>query len=110
MSAAAHHCLWLGVAKHEAELDLTLSPEAGSHPEKSSVRWLDRPTRTSGRYSYQKLVRRRITSSRDVAKILNSPRRKFFHAVGYNAGQLHHLLAQFGMFSDLAFDAITIAL
>ena len=36
--------------------------------------------------------------------------REFFHAVGDNRSQLHHLLAQFRVFRNVAFNAIAIGL
>ena len=36
--------------------------------------------------------------------------REFFHAVGDNLRQLHHLLAQFGVFRNVALNAIAIGL
>jgi hypothetical protein len=36
--------------------------------------------------------------------------REFFHTVGDNLRQLHHLLAQFSVFRDVALNAIAIGL
>jgi hypothetical protein len=36
--------------------------------------------------------------------------REFFHAVGDNRSELHHLLAQFRVFRNVAFNAIAIGL